>query len=124
MALPTRSTDDWLQGRDSPSRLFGRGGDTDIELYEEDNEFVLTVEMPGFDREEIDVNWHEGRLRISAEHTDEQRNRKRTYHRTFRMPRAIEPEDVTAHYRNGVLEVTLPAQPDASEAGHSIEVEG
>jgi HSP20 family protein len=124
MALPTRSTDNWLQGLGTPSQLFGRGGDTDVELYEEDGEFVLTVEMPGFDREEIDVNWHEGRLRVSAEHVDEGRNRKRTYHRTFRMPRAIEPEDVTARYRNGVLEVTLPAQPGASEAGHSIEVEG
>ena len=54
MALPTSPTSNWTQSLDFPSRLFEttRG---DYELYEEDDEFVLSVEMPGFDREEITV---------------------------------------------------------------------
>lgn len=59
----------WLSNLDTPSWLFGVGFDN-YELYEEDDEFVLTVDMPGFDREDIHVNWDEGRLFISAEHND------------------------------------------------------
>ena len=42
----------WTQGLDFPSRLF-ESGSNDYELYEEDGEFVLSVELPGFDPAEI-----------------------------------------------------------------------
>ncbi|MFC6726071.1 Hsp20 family protein [Halobium palmae] len=48
--------------------------------------FVLPVEMPGFERSDIDVNRYDGRLDVAAEHHDDARDRKRTYHRTFRRP--------------------------------------
>ena len=123
MALPTTTPSSWTQDVGLPSRLF-EFGSTDYELYEEDGEFVLSVEMPGFDREEIDVNWYEGRLDVSAEHEDDARGRRKTYHRTFRMPKEIEPEEVEAQYRNGVLEVRLPVIEGATSRGHSIEVQG
>lgn len=122
MALPTSPTS-WTSGIDLPSRFFGTGSD-DYELYEEDGQFVLGVELPGFEPDEIDVNWYEGRLNVSAEHEDDARGRKRTYHRTFRMPKEIEPDEITAEYRNGVLEVTLPIMEGALQRGHTIEVEG
>ena len=41
----------WRQNLDLPSRLFGEGvtGGSDYELYEEDGEFVLSVDVPGFE---------------------------------------------------------------------------
>jgi len=124
MALPTRETDNWTQGFNLPSRLFGGGGfgSNDYELYEEDDEFVLSVEMPGFEREEIDVTWQDGVLNVAAEHADEERNRKRTYHRRFRFPRAVDEDDIAAAYRNGVLEVSLPAIKDTAVQGKQIPV--
>ena len=126
MALPTRETDNWTQGLDLPSRLFGGGGfgGNDFELYEEDDEFVLSVEMPGFEPEEIDITWQEGVLNVAAEHTDKERGRKRTYHRRFRFPRAVDDDGIGADYRNGVLEVTLPATEGGSTQGKHIPVEG
>ena len=126
MALPTKETDNWTQGLDFPSQLFGGGGfgSNDYELYEEEGEFVLTVEMPGFEREEIDVAWQDGVLNVAAEHTDEERGRKRTYHRRFRFPRVVDEEDIRATYRNGVLEVTLPAIEEGTTRGKHIPVEG
>ena len=123
MALPANAPSSWTQDLGFPSRLFEFGG-TDYELYEEDGEFVLSVEMPGFDRDEIDVNWYEGRLDISADHEEDARGRRKTYHRTFRMPKEIEPEEIEAEYRNGVLEVRLPVLEGATARGHSIEVQG
>ena len=123
MALPTSIASDWSGTMDFPSRLFGTRG-TDFELYEQDDAFVLTIELPGYEREDISVNWYEGRLSVSAEHEDEARGRRRTYHRTFRVPKEIEPEEVDATYRNGVLEVTLPILEGATHRGQAIEVTG
>lgn len=123
MALPTSPSSSWIQNAGFPSRLFELGR-SDYELYEEDGEFVLTIEMPGYDREEINVNWFEGRLDISALHEDETRAQRKTYHRSFRMPKEIESDEVSARYRNGVLEVRLPIHEDAVQRGTPIEVTG
>jgi HSP20 family protein len=122
MALPTRPATSWMQGLDLPSRLLETGSD-DYELYEEDDEFVLTIEMPGFDPEEITASWDDGVLNVAAEHTDESRNRQRTYHRRFRFPKAIAEAEISAEYRNGVLEVRLPVESGAVTAGTPIEIE-
>jgi HSP20 family protein len=119
--LPTTNTPStWTSGIDLPSRLFGADGD--YELYEEDGAFVLSVEMPGFDPEDIDVRWHEGRLRVSAETEDEDLDRRKTYHRTFRLPKAIYEDDIAAEYESGVLTVALPIEEDVLR-GTQIEVE-
>lgn len=123
MALPSTPASSWTRSFDLPSRLFSGVGSDDFELYEEDGEFVLTVEMPGFEPEEIDVNWYEGRLNVAAEHVDEEVGREKTYHRAFRMPKEIEHDEITARYRNGILEVRLPVR-DGATRGHTIEVEG
>lgn len=123
MALPTSTSTDVTPSFDSPTRLFGSSG-TDFELYEQEDEFLLSVELPGFDLDDIEVNWYEGRLTISAEHEDESRGRQRTYHRSFRLPKAIEPEEIEATYRNGVLEVAMPIHEEATMRGQEIEVTG
>lgn len=124
MVLPTSPGSSWNRSLDAPSRLFGRRNDTDVELYEEDDEFVLSVEMPGFEPGDIEVNWYEHRLDISADRVDEDRNRQRTYHRAFRMPKEVDSNGISARYENGILEVTLPIIEGATQRGHSIEVEG
>ncbi len=122
MALPTHPASSWRQNLDLPSQLFGTGTD-DYELYEEDGEFVLTVEMPGFDPEEITVAWNDGALNIAAEHTDDHRNQRRTYHRRFRFPKAIDDAGIAATYNNGILEIRLPVSTDTVVEGREIEVE-
>jgi HSP20 family protein len=123
MALPTTPANSWIQSLDFPNQLFETGSN-DFELYEEDGEFVLSVEMPGFDRDEITVTWQDGILNVAAEHEDESRNRRRTYHRRFRLPKDVDEEAIVARYANGVLEVTLPVETDAPMTGKTIEIEG
>ncbi len=122
MALPTTPADSWLQGLDFPSQLFETTGN-DYELYEEDDEFVLSVEMPGFDPEDITVSWDDGILNVAAESEDEGHNRRRTYHRRFRFPRRVDDEGIDASYNNGILEVRLPAEVDATTRGKEIPIE-
>ncbi|WP_136588887.1 Hsp20/alpha crystallin family protein [Salinigranum halophilum] len=122
MALPMSPANSWMQGLDFPSRLFETGG-TDYGLYEAEDEFVLTVEMPGFDPAEIDVSWNDGVLNVAAEHEDDERGTRKTYHRRFRVPKAVEDDDITASYTNGILEVRLPVETGATVTGARIEVE-
>jgi HSP20 family protein len=111
-----------MQNLDFPSELFELGG-SDYELYEEEDEFVLSVEMPGFDPEEITVSWEDGVLNIAAEHDDESRGQRRTYHQRFRFPKEVDEEAITAEYTNGILEVRLPVVTGAAVSGTEIEIE-
>ena len=122
MALPTTPADSWLQGLDFPSQLLETGS-SDYELYEEDDQFVLSVEMPGFDPEEITVSWNDGVLNVAAESEDERQSRRRTYHQRFRFPRRVDDEGIDAAYNNGILEVHLPAEVDATTRGKEIPIE-
>jgi HSP20 family protein len=121
MALP-RPASSWTQGLDFPSRLF-ESGSNDYELYEEDDEFVLTVELPGFDPEEITASWDNGVLNVAGEHEDETRGARRTYHRRFRFPKTIDEDRIEATYQNGILTVRLPVVVDAAVTGTEIEIE-
>jgi len=112
-----------MRSFDLPSRLFETGSD-DYELYEEDGEFVLNVELPGFDVEDIDVSWDDGMLNIAAEREDEQRGERRTYHRRFRFPKRVDDGGIAANYTNGILEVRLPVETGATARGKQIEIEG
>jgi len=122
MALPRTPASSWLQSLDFPSQLLETGGN-DYELYEEDDEFVLSVELPGFDPEEIEVTWNDGVLNIAGEHEDDHRDQRKTYHRRFRFPKRVDDEDITAEYRNGILEVRLPVETGATARGTEIEIE-
>ena len=121
MALPT-PTSSWTQGLDFPNRLFETGGN-DYELYEEDDSFVLSIELPGFDPEEITASWDDGVLNVAAEHEDEQRGTRQTYHRRFRFPKTVDEDGIEASYQNGILSVRLPVVVDAAMTGTEIEIE-
>ena len=122
MALAFGPSSSWIQGTGLPSQLFETGS-KEYQLYEEDDEFVLSVELPGFDPTEIDLSWDDGVLEVVAEREDERRGERRTYHRRFRFPKDIESEGITAEYRNGILEVRLPVLTEATTRGKEIEVQ-
>ena len=121
MALP-RPANTWTGGLDYSNELFERGS-TDYELYEQDDEFVLTVELPGFDPAELTVTWDDGMLNIAGEHEDEHRGTRRAYHRRFRFPKTVDDDGIGAKYQNGILTVTLPIVVEAAATGTEIEIE-
>lgn len=79
--------------------------------------------MPGFETDEIALAWDDGMLNVAADHTDENRGRKKTYHRRFRFPKTVDDEGIAAEYTNGVLEVRLPTA-DSTAQSTEIPLEG
>jgi len=104
---------------------FGFGFGLNSHLAERDDEYVLTVDLPGFETEEIDLRYDDGILHLSATHevTDESSARSRTVSERFSIPREVEADEIDASYRNGVLEVHLPVVEGGEERGHRIDVE-
>lgn len=106
-----------------------------VDVAEHEDEYVVTADLPGFDREEIDVSLVDRSLRIEADHqttseTDEEtetgtyirkERRREATSRTVRLPGPVDEEAVSATYSNGVLTVTLPKT--STDAGHRIEIE-
>lgn len=119
MASPRDTTSYWREGI-GQSNEFLRNDE--YELYQTEDAFVLTIEMPGFETDEIDVSWNDGILNVAAEHDDENRGRRRTYHRRFRVPKRVDEEAIRAEYTNGVLEVGLPIQ-ESQVTGREIPVQ-
>ncbi|WP_435073022.1 Hsp20/alpha crystallin family protein [Halorubrum sp. HHNYT27] len=103
-----------------------------LDLVDRDDEFVVTADLPGFKREDIDIRITDHTLRIEAEHDEvldeeaEQYLRHERRHestqRSLRLPEDVDKTAVTAKMNNGVLTVTLPKL-DVEEA-RTIEIEG
>jgi HSP20 family protein len=92
---------------------------------EKEKEFLVRVELPGFEPAEVKVELTGNLLTVEAEHKvpEEKEKVERAYahvKRELTLPEGVELEKVEAVYRNGVLEVHLPRKPEA--AGRRIEV--
>lgn len=123
-------TDRWWEPESLPGAAETRSIRVDLE--DRDGELVLTAELPGFDKDDIDVRVTDRTLRLEAEHeeteADEEegefirRERRRAaVNRSVRLPEAVEIDEITATYNNGVLTVTMPKTEPVTE-GTQIEV--
>jgi HSP20 family protein len=95
-----------------------------LTMEEGEKEMVLRAELPGFAPEEISVEVRGEELTIEAEHKEgEGKEAGRSYahvKRTLALPSTVEPANIEAAYRHGVLEVHVPRKPEA--VGRRIEV--
>ena len=91
---------------------------SNLSVETDDDGYVVYADVPGFEREELDVTFDEGVLTISATHEveDEHSHRSRTVHEQVSLPGEVAVDDITASYRNGVLEVHLPTVEETSDA--------
>ncbi|MBV0903408.1 Hsp20/alpha crystallin family protein [Haloarcula salina] len=92
-----------------------------IELYREDDTYVVLFDLPDHDPSDIEVRWRNGRLHVEAvEGTSGERHR--VFHRSIGLSSPIEGHDISASYEDGVLTVTAPISDETPE-DHQIDVE-
>jgi HSP20 family protein len=104
------STDEsaWFSGAWSPP----------VDIYETDDALVLKAELPGFSKDDINIEMKEHTLVIKGERKREDELKEGSYHRTervygafqrsFLLPTTVDQEKVRASYKDGVLELRLP----------------
>ena len=104
---------------------------TPMDIKETEKTYEVTVEMPGIQKEEINVSVKNHIMTISAEKKSEERKDGEKYHRverfygqtsrSFTLPPHVRREDVKASYTNGVLQLTIPKK--EGTCGDEVKVE-
>ncbi len=127
-----RRFSDWMdEFFDEAFNLSGGTFTPGLNVYETDEAFELTVELPGMKKEDIDISMEGHTLTISGERKATREEDGRTYHRvessfgTFSrslpLPDNIDEERIEANYENGVLTVNIPKTKQST--GQKIEVQ-
>jgi HSP20 family protein len=107
----SRSSNDdstWYSGAWSPP----------VDIYETDDALVMKAELPGFSKDDINIELKDHTLVIKGERKREDEVQEGSYHRTervygafqrsFMLPTTVDQEKVKAAYKDGVLELRLP----------------
>ena len=94
-----------------------------LDVYEDKENLVVTLEAPGLKKEDFEIGLHDGVLSISGERRLDEKRPKAAGYRTERftgrfqrsvtLPKAVQSEKVRAAYKDGVLTVTLPVALEA-----------
>jgi HSP20 family protein len=103
-----------------------------LNAIENDDAYMLSAEVPGFEAEDIEINLHDNVLTISAEHSEEtveegtkillRERRSGRYERSVRFPMAVDVDGVSAEYVNGILNITVPKAPEAKPRQIPVKV--
>lgn len=90
------------------------------DIYEKDNKYNIELDVPGFDKNDIEISLDNGYLKISAEKKfDENTSDKKYIHRERHMYQKcdrefyvgnINEEDIKAEFKNGTLMISVPKE--------------
>ncbi len=104
------------------------------DVIEKNDSYQLEAELPGFNKEDINIDLKNDTLTISATHTDNndekdnngkyirRERRSSSFQRSFHVE-GLKPEDIIAQYKNGVLTVNLPKKEAIPEKEEAIKIE-
>lgn len=118
---------DRYEASDVTHRDHGAGKTFDVDATDEG--YVVTADLPGFETDDLSITFDDGVLTVHGEHevVDEgegtTHRRSRSVFEQRRFPESVVTEDISASYRNGVLEIHLPTEDDDSDDSHHIDIE-
>lgn len=89
-----------------------------VDVSEDDQSVIVRASLPGFRKEDVEVEVHDGVLSIKAEHTEEHEVKNEKFYRKERrwgsvsrriaLPGTVQDTDTRAELKDGVLEVRVP----------------
>lgn len=103
-----------------------------VDITEDDKEFLIKAELPGMKREDVKVSVEDGVLTLTGERKSEHEEKTKKQHRiersygrferSFGLPNEADAAKVSAEFKDGVLQVHLPKNPDAKPRSVEIKV--
>ncbi|SHL65960.1 Hsp20/alpha crystallin family protein [Hymenobacter psychrotolerans] len=104
-----------------------------LDAYETESSYEVEAALPGLKREDIKVDFHQGRLTISGERSFRNEQNQRRYHlvessygsfsRSLQLPDTVDASRIEASFEDGVLRVSVPKDEQKTRR-HQIEVRG
>ena len=103
-----------------------------VDIYETNDSFVVSADLPGLNKDEIQIDLKDNTLTLKGEKKFEEKVSKDNYIRversygsfvrSFTLPQNVDPEKIKAKYKEGVLEVTIPKKEDARPKQIKVEL--
>ncbi len=103
------------------------------DIHETESQIILSSELPGLEKSDIDVQVSENQLTIQGERKLERDLKEENYHRiersygpfqrTFTLPVSVLKDKISASFHQGILRVTLPKARPSREQNHQVNVE-
>ncbi len=136
VGLPRRF-DDLFEGFFHPISLFEETVSDDLipamDVKENDEDIVITAELPGIKKDDIEITLENGVLTISAESKSEteekegekvvrQERRYGKYVRSMRLGTEIDESKIKADYKDGILALTLPKAEEVKPKKITVDV--
>jgi len=121
---PLRDLRAWQERLERLAAQHGSAWDPPIDVYETPSRYVVTTEVPGIARDQIDLAVHDNRLTIrgvrpaagpetATRHYHQIERGHGAFQRTFAFADAVDQTAISADLRNGVLTITLPKMASA-----------
>lgn len=103
----------------------------DIDVFEKDGKFFVRADLPGIERDDIEVSVQDDMLVVSGHREEEKEVEDETYYgleratgrfyRAISLPAGIDPDEIDASYRDGVLQVSVPKK--AAQEPRKVQIE-
>src|SRR5712692_3902246 len=96
-----------------------------VDVYEDEHNVTLKIEVPGIDEKDIDVRIENNTLTVHGERKFEKEEKEENFRRverqygsftrSFTLPNTVDSDKVSAHYDKGVLKITLAKKAEAKQ---------
>ncbi len=103
-----------------------------VDVYEDEHNVTLKVQVPGIDEKDIDIRIENNTLTVHGERKFEKEEKEENFRRvessygsftrSFTLPQTVDAEKVTADYSKGVLKITLPKKAEAKPKQIKVNV--
>src|SRR6266576_3851287 len=103
-----------------------------VDIYEDEHNITLKIEVPGIDEKDIDVRIENNTLTVHGERKIEKEEKEENFRRVERqygsftrsltLPSSLVPGQVRAHYDNGVLKIKLGKKAEATPKQIKVNV--
>ncbi len=104
-----------------------------VDMYEDGNDVVVKAEIPGMNKENLDVTLDENSITISGEKKGEEKVERKDYYRlersfgsfrrSLRIPVETETDKATASFKDGILEVRIPKTAAAKQKAKKVSIQ-
>ena len=121
-----------LRRRVGGSGTLGSGFVPAIDVVEEKDKLVVRCDLPGYSKDDVSVTLEDNCLSIKGERKPEAVSKEANYyrqervygsfHRVFELPMSVNAQSIEAHFRDGVLQVTLPKAEEAKPKQIPVKV--
>jgi HSP20 family protein len=105
-----------------------------VDVYEDDHNVTLKIEVPGIEEKDIDVRIENNVLTVHGERKFEKEEKEENFRRverqygsftrTFTLPNTVDAEKVSANYDKGILKIALPKKAEAKPKQIKVSVGG